>query len=317
VQATALAGGEPMQSTGTMIVVESAADSSPTLVSSFSAGPGYFEVLNIPILVGRAIDERDGPAATRVAVVSETMARRHFGGIDAIGRRFRQENDQAWIEIVGVVRDTATADRAEAIIDPEPEQIYLASSQWDQPLDIVIARSSLDAASLVAALQRELRAIDPGLPVIQAKTMERHLEDSLFLISLIATFLGLLGALGLVLAGTGLYAVVAFAVARRSREIGIRMALGAQRQQVAGAVVREMAGLVGAGTGVGLLLALLAILGMRQLSLSVPGAVFVPEPDPIVLLVIAAFMTIVGAMAAYVPARRAARMNPLVALRRD
>jgi len=134
----------------------------------------------------------------------------------------------------------------------------------------------------------------------------------------VATFLGVLGALGLCLAGIGLYAVIAFAVTRRSREIGIRMALGARSQEVVWTVAREVAGLVGIGTAIGLMLSVLAIVAIRLVSVQTPGiSVYRPTADPMALFSIAAFMAIVGLAAAYVPARRAARMDPLVALRRD
>jgi ABC-type antimicrobial peptide transport system permease subunit len=134
----------------------------------------------------------------------------------------------------------------------------------------------------------------------------------------VATFLGGLGALGLSLAGIGLYAVIAFAVSRRSREIGIRMALGARSQEVVWTVAREVLVLVGVGTGVGLTLSLLAILAMRLVLVPAPGiSIYRPSTDPMALVAIAAFMAMVGLAAAYVPARRVAGMDPLAALRRD
>ena len=167
-------------------------------------------------------------------------------------------------------------------------------------------------------MQRELRAVNVALPVISVKTMAQYLEESLFAVGAVATFLGGLGALGLCLAGIGVYAVVAFSVSRRSREIGIRMALGARSRQVVWTVAGEVAMLVGVGTGVGLTLSLLAISVLRLVSVSTPGvSLYRPAVDPAALLSIAAFMAIVGAAAAYLPARRAARMDPLAALRRD
>jgi hypothetical protein len=167
-------------------------------------------------------------------------------------------------------------------------------------------------------MQRELRAVNVALPVTSAKTMAQYLEESLVAPKAVATFLGGLGALGVCLAGLGLYAVVAFAVSRRSREIGIRMALGAGPQQVVWTVAREVALLVGAGTGAGLALTLVAILALRGVTVSPPGiSPYRPTADPLVLLSLAAFMAVVGLVATYVPARSAARMDPLVALRRE
>ena len=167
-------------------------------------------------------------------------------------------------------------------------------------------------------MQRELHAVDASLPVISAKTMGQYLEESLVAPRAVATCLAGLGVLGLCLAGIGLYAVVAFAVSRRSREIGIRMALGARSQQVVWTVAREVAMLVGAGAGVGLTVSLLAIRALRLVSVSTPGvSLYRPTVEPAALLSIAALIAIVGVAAAYTPARRAARMDPLAALRHD
>ena len=323
VQAAVLARGLPMQTGGAAVVVEGAtATAGPDAVSRVAAiwaGPGYFDTLRIPILFGRALDERDRRDTPRAAVISETMARQYFGtgnAASAVGRRFRLERDtdaNAWIEVVGVARDTRTE-----LIDPTPQLFYRSFAQWDLPPTTVLARTSLDAAGLAGAMQRELRAVNATLPVISAKTMAQHLEESLVAPKAIATFLGALGTLGLCLAGIGLYAVVAFAVSRRSREIGIRMALGARGQQVVWTVAREVALLVGVGTGAGLALTLLAILALRAVTVPTPGiSLYRPAADPLALLAITAFMAVVALAAAYVPARRAARMDPLAALRHD
>ena len=166
-----------------------------------------------------------------------------------------------------------------------------------------------------------MRAVELTLPVMTAKTMAKDLEDKQEAPKAVATFLGVLGGLGLTLASIGLYAVVAFAVARRSREIGIRMALGARNQQVVWSVARGVAALIGIGTGVGLTLAVLAMLALRAVSAPATGlgniAVYRPHIDPVALLGIAGVMALVGVVAAFVPARRAARMHPLVALRHE
>jgi ABC-type antimicrobial peptide transport system permease subunit len=302
------------------LVVEGAADGTPIgHAGGIWAGPGYFDMLRIPILYGRAIDERDRADTPRVAVISESMARQFFGAVNAVGRRFRfeQETNQ-WMEVIGVVPDTGTADLGGDLVDPTPRLFYRSFTQSNLSPTTVLALTSLDAARLVGAMQRELVAVNVTLPVISAKTMTQSLEDSLSGARAAATFLGGLGALGLCLAGIGLYAVVAFAVSRRSREIGIRMALGARSQQVVWTVAREVAMLVGVGTGVGLMLSLMAFSALRLVRVSTVGfSLNGLTVDPAALLAIAVFMAIVGVAAAYVPARRATRMDPLVALRRD
>jgi putative ABC transport system permease protein len=332
VQSAVLTRGLPMQVTGMPIVVEGAdagagpgAAGRPAVAGGIWAGPGFFDMLRIPILYGRAIDDRDRADTPRVAVISESMARHRFsadpgpGVASVLGRRFRLDRDvHDWIEVVGVARDTGTADLPGDLVDPTPQVFYRSFTQWDAPPTTVLARTSLDAAGLVGGMQRELGAVNGALPAISATTMAQYLEDSLFGIGVAAKSLGGLGALGLGLAGIGLYAVVAFAVSRRSREIGIRMALGARSRQVVWTVAREVAVLVGIGTGVGLTLSLMAILALRLVVVSTPGlALYRPTADPVALLSIAAFMAMVGLAAAYVPARRAATMDPLAALRRD
>jgi ABC-type antimicrobial peptide transport system permease subunit len=172
-------------------------------------------------------------------------------------------------------------------------------------------------------MQRELRAVDVSLPVMTARTMAQDLERSQAAPTAVATFLGALGGLGLVLASIGLYAVVAFAVARRSREIGIRMALGARSQQVVWSIARGVAGLIGVGTSIGLALSVLVMLTLRASSSGEANIgignidVYRPTIDPVALLTIAAVTAVVGVAAAFVPGRRAARMDPLVALRHE
>jgi putative ABC transport system permease protein len=324
VQSAVLTRGLPMQTDAARVVVEGAAaipgaNGASRIAEAIWAGPGYFDMLRIPLVFGRALDERDRQDTPRVAVISETMARQYFGAdnaASAVGRRFRLERDtdaNAWIEVVGVARDTRTD-----LIDPTPQLFYRSYTQWNLPPTTVLARTWLDAAGLVGTMQRELRAVNATLPVISAKTMAQYLEESLVAPKAVATFFGALGALGLCLAGIGLYAVVAFAVSRRSREIGIRMALGARSQEVVWTVAREVVVLIGVGTGVGLTLSLLAILSLRLVIVPTPGiSLYRPTVDPAALLSIAAFMAMEGLVACYVPARRAARMDPLVALRRD
>jgi putative ABC transport system permease protein len=180
------------------------------------------------------------------------------------------------------------------------------------------ARSTLDPAALAGEMQRDLRAVDPTLPVVSATTMAQYLETSLAAPRAVATFIGGLGALGLGLAAIGLYAVIAFAVSRQVREIGIRMALGAHRGQAVWTVSRRVGILVGAGTIAGLGMTLLAVLFLRAAAAPAPGiTLYRPAADPLALLAIAAVMAVVALIAAFVPARRAASVDPLSALRTE
>jgi ABC-type antimicrobial peptide transport system permease subunit len=170
-------------------------------------------------------------------------------------------------------------------------------------------------------MEVELRRVSERLPALTAATMAQVLENSLQAAKGLAAFFTALGVLGLTLAGIGLYAVIAFAVARKSREIGIRMALGAGSQQVVWAVARDVAALVAVGTVAGLSLWILAVLVMRVVPVQTSGVaniqLYQPDVDPLAMLAIAAFTAMVGVAASYLPARRAARLDPLVALRHD
>src|SRR4030095_7570765 len=235
-----------------------------------------------------------------VALSTARMARQYFGVVNAVGRRFRSPNDpNSWTEVIGVVRDTGTGDFDNDILDPIGPVFYTSYTQAAALPTTVIARTSGDAAPLVAAMQRELRAVDITLPVMTAQTMAQKLEGALTIPNGIATLFGALGGLGLVLASIGLYAVVAFAVARRSREIGIRMALGARSQQVVWSIARGVAGLTGLGTGIGLVLLVLVMIVMRAGSGSADIgignlSVYRPSIDPVALLAIAAVTALVG-----------------------
>ena len=323
VQSAALSYGLPMESATVATIVEGAASDTRSTGDSAMiwAGPGFFETLRIPLLHGRVFDARDGAGTPSVAVVTETMARRYFGAADAVGRRFRDWNQpNSWMEVIGVVRDTGA--RSDDVLARQPPQFYRSYTQAGLVPATVIARTSGDAAALLGAMQRELRAVDVTLPVITAQTMAQDLERSQAAPKVVATLLGALGGLGLVLASIGLYAVVACAVARRSREIGIRMALGARSQQVVWSIAGGVAGLVGVGTSIGLVLTVLVMLALRATSGSADIGignmdVYRPNIDPVALVAIAAVTAVVGVAAAFVPARRAARMDPLVALRHE
>jgi predicted permease len=327
VQSAALLNGLPMRSASMPIVVEGAATDADTPgdASTILAGPGFFETLRIPLLHGRVFDARDRAGTSRVAVVTESVARQFFGAVDAVGRRFRTANDpNSWTEVIGVVRDTAAGSGSvDDVLGRRPYQFYRSYTQSGLQPTTVIARTSGDAAALVGAMQRELRAVDVTLPVMTAQTMAQDLENEQAPPRVVATFLGALGGLGLVLASIGLYAVVAFAVARRAREIGIRMALGARSQQVVWSIAQGVAGLIAVGTGIGLVLSVLVMLTLRASSSGEANIgignidVYRPTIDPVALLAIAAVTALVGVAAAFVPGRRAALMDPLVALRHE
>ena len=325
VEAAALMRGLPMASTGMSIVADSATGQPGSEIETamLEAGPGFFDTLRIPLLYGRVFDARDRADSPRVAVITEAMARKYFGAVDAVGRRFRLQADpNSWTEVIGVVRDAGTRAFEDDILDPIRPTYYRSFTQSGAQATTVVARTSRDAAGLVAAMQRELRAVDVTVPVITAKTMAQKLEESQAAPAAVATLFAILAGLGLVLASIGLYAVVAFAVARRSREIGIRLALGARSQQIVSSIARGVAGLIGIGTSIGLFLAVIVMLVMRasggQAGIGIGSiSVYHPSIDPLALLAIAGVTALVGVAAAFVPTRRATKMPPLVALRHE
>jgi predicted permease len=325
VQSAALLRGLPMASNTVPIVVDAGAnrEGAPVQAAMIEAGPGFFDTLRISLLFGRVFDGRDHADTPGVAVITDRMARQYFGAVNAVGRRFRLANDpRSWTEVIGVVHDPGTGRFEDDILDPIAPPYFRSYTQSRLLPTTVLARTSGDAAALLRDMQRTLRAVDVTLPVITAQTMAQRLDVSQALPNVVATVLGALGGLGLVLASIGLYAVVAFAVARRTREIGVRIALGARSRQVAWSIAQGVAGLVAVGTLVGLALSVLLMLALRTTSgdigigdISALG--YHPRIDPLALLAIAGVTGVVGVAAAFGPGRRAARMDPLVALRHE
>ena len=177
VESAVLLRGLPMEANGVPIVVDRATGEKGSEVDAamIEAGPGFFDTLRIPLLYGRVFDARDRADTPRVAVITDRMARQYFGAVDAVGRRFRLQNDpNSWTEVIGVVRDTGTGDFDDDVLDPIAPPYYRSYTQSGAPPTTIIARTSGDAAALVAAMQRELRAVDVTLPVVTASTMARQ-----------------------------------------------------------------------------------------------------------------------------------------------
>lgn len=277
-------------------------------VDRLMVGPGFFEVMGIPILAGRAITVRDDQDAPNVCVVSGTMARAFFGDRSPIGRRFtfKRTGAEYTAEIVGVAKDLKRP-------DPRGEwrPVYCPMLQDLPSLNaIVLIRVNGDASAVLAEARRQFREVDKNL-FVDVASMDRRIEDNAFFQRLLATLASVFGLLALLLASIGLYGLMAYAVARRSNEVGIRMALGADRRNIIANVIRETMTLVAAGVVVGLA----AAWGATRL---VASALFgVTAMDPATLALVIAAMLTVALVAGYIPARRAAAVNPLVALRQD
>jgi predicted permease len=293
-------------------------EGNPLPVEFAWGAPGYFETLQVPLLYGRPFQDSDLPGRPIVAVVNETMARRVFGSLNTVGRRFRygglEQSKEAKIpvEIVGVVRDTRTLEPGKG---PQP-LFYLPTAQAGGETSTFVARTWGSDVALLQAMEREVRSLDPTLPILGARTMQQLIDTDLMLWRGGIAFLGGMGAVALALASVGLYAVVRFAVSRRSMELGIRMALGAGRWQVVWLVMKEMTILISASITMGTLLSVAAI-ALLQSQIQAPSGVQValPGADSITLMLVVLVMAATAGLAAYIPARRAAKGDPAVALR--
>ncbi|HET9270466.1 MAG TPA: FtsX-like permease family protein, partial [Vicinamibacterales bacterium] len=271
-------------------------------------GPKFFETTGATIVSGRLLDARDDERSRHVAVVNETMARTLWPGEDPLGRRFRFGRDGGWIEVVGVAADGKYVMLAE---QRRPYFYVPLAQHYRSPVTVMI-RTASDPAALATPLQRLLNERDPDLPVFNVRTMEKHVRESVFGLMPLrmgASMAAVQGAIGLLLTVMGLYAVVSYAVARRTREIGVRMALGAGRGNVLRLVVREGMRLSLVGIAIGLLLACGVGFVMSRILYGV-----VPIDVP-VFGNVTALLLAVSALACYLPARRATRVDPLVALR--
>ena len=271
-------------------------------------GEGYFETLKIPILHGRSFSGEDRADSRPVVIVNEAMAQRYWGTTDVVGRRLRHQSaEDSWMEIVGVVGDT----KVREVVEPARSIFYKPFDQSQTSTVSFLARTSGDPAALVTGLQSTLRNLDAAVPVLRAKTMSDHIGQSLIMSRISAAFLSGFSVLALGLTGLGLYALVAFAVSQRSREVGIRMALGARSPQVVWMIVREVMTIVGVGLAAGIGLSLVAMRGLTGLLYQVSVG------DPATLFGVTVVLAAVAFVATWMPARRAAHVDPVVALRHD
>ena len=274
---------------------------------------GYFTTMGIPLLAGRDFHSGDTPASPKVAIVSEEMARKFFGSDSAIGRHFRipfGEFDTRLgppVEIIGIAANTKQHTLGEA----RQPIVYFALSQTKlfSPFNFAIY-SERPIAALVPSVKAAIAEINPRFSV-ELTTMKRQLGESLRLPRTLGLMSGFFGALALLLATIGLYGIMAYTVARRRNEIGVRIALGATRTRVIRMVIGDVGRLVIAGVALGVMLSLGAT---RLVSSFLYG---VEANDPATLALSALTLVAVAVLAAMIPARRAARLDPMAALRED
>jgi len=268
-------------------------------------GPRYFETMEVPLTRGRGFTDADRPGAPAVVIVNEAFAKRFWGDADPIGKRISRNGENGpWIEVVGLARDGKYVSITES---PRPFVYY---PQLQMPDGVIMhVRTTGDPRGLLTAARREVAVAAPNWMIERPRTLEEDIGASLLPQRIAAGLLGAFGVVALLLAAVGLYGVVAFAVAQRTREIGIRVALGAQGGEVLGLMLRQGMTLAGIGLLVGVPL---AFVGARLVSAFLVGS---GAADPVVFVGAAGLLAFVTLVASYVPARRASRVDPMLALR--
>jgi predicted permease len=279
----------------------------PTRIELSVIGTRYFETLRLPLVRGRDFRSSDSATAPAVAIVNETLARRFWPGGDAIGQRLRRRDGV--IEVVGV----AKAARYVNLAEDDLPWVYLPISQvpTDNPSLSLAVRTSGDPMAMRAPIEREVRALVPAWPAFQFRTLDEGLALQRRVPGLGATVLGALGGLGLLLAAIGVYGVMAYVVKQRTREIGIRLALGSPAARVITLIIRQGMGVCATGAGIGFTAALA---GTRFLSSVLYG---VGATDPVTFVAVPSALLGVAVLACYLPARRLARLEALTALRAE
>jgi predicted permease len=295
----------------TRIEIEGFTPASPRDMSARfdQVGPGYFTIVGIPILLGRDFQEQDKAGAARVAVINETMAKFYFANRNPIGRQIKlTAPDRRFVlEIVGVVKDAQDHN-----LRWEPVRRFYVS--YYQPIDGITTanyeiRAAIDVSALAPQLRREVEGIDRVIPILHIKPLDRLIDESLLQERLVARLAGGFGLLAVFLAAVGLYGTLAYTVARRTREIGIRMAVGARRHDVMWLVLRQTLGLALAGVVVGVPAAVAATRLAEKLLYGLKSN------DASTIAAAVVLLLLVAVAAALLPARRASRIDPIAALR--
>ena len=270
--------------------------------------PGFFQTLKIPVLLGRDFTDRDVAGAPKVGIVNQKFVKRYFGDANPLGRHIGMGIDPGTktdIQIVGVVGDT----KYENMRDEIPYELYVPAAQSGPNGGTVYVRAPGDPTSMFNTLRAAVRGVDAGVPMYDMRTLDHQMEISLLTERLLATLSSVFGCLATLLAALGLYGVMAFMVARRTREIGIRMALGAGQGSVVWMVLRETLTLAGIGVAIGLV-------GAYAVTRLIQTQLFGVQPTDLLTMAAASLgIAAVTTLAGYIPARRATAIDPMSALR--
>jgi len=276
-----------------------------TLVNFDDVTPGHFETMRIPLISGRDFTDFDREKTTRVAIINEAMAKAIWPGQEPLGKRFAIVKEPELLQVIGIVGTTVVGQIGE---DPQPVA-YLPMRQQYSPFATLVVRTNSNPEPLIGAVRAQVQQIDKNLAFTNAQTVQQILGQGLWAARMGAALLGLFGALALILASIGIYGVLAYSVAQRTSEIGLRMALGAQPRQVLGLVLRQGMLLAVIGAAVGIIVALPVARMAGNLLYGVSAT------DPLTYVGITLLLMAVALLACYLPARRATRIDPLIALR--
>ncbi len=275
-----------------------------------TVSPSYFGAFGIPLLRGRGFTDADGEGAPLVAIINRRMADEYWPGGDPLGKRVKwgwYGAETPWLEIIGVVGDV----KHFGLEGDDRAAIYMPLQQNPQSLMTLVAGTNGDPAAVASDVRAIVRTMDPDLPLTRLETMAQVVSRSVAEPRFRTVLLGVFAGVALLLSLTGLYGVLAFAVAQRTHEFGIRMAVGAARADVSRMVVRQGLTFVVGGIIVGLPISLLATRALRGLLFGIAAA------DPATFTAIIALLVVVAGLASWIPARRATRVDPVVALRQE
>jgi putative ABC transport system permease protein len=271
---------------------------------------GYFKTMGVQLIEGRFFTEADRAGAPDVVIINQSMARLFWGNQSPVGRRVKPGSSDPWCTVVGVVADVKNA----GIDKPTGTELYLPYNQrqgaGNRGMNLFI-RSNVPASTLMSEVRRQLADIDPQVPLSKVAPMEDVIASAQARPRFLSVLLTIFSSVALALAAVGVYGLLSFSVARRSKEFGVRMALGAPQENVLGLVLKQGVTMVGSGLIVGLIAALALTRLMSSLLYHVRAT------DPLTFVVVASGLAVVALFASYIPARRATKVNPMTALRHE
>jgi predicted permease len=286
------------------VLVEGRDQSKPIFTTASVVDVGYFDTTSIKILRGRDFTDGDRDGALPVAIVNETMAKQFWPGQEALGKRFRYYTEASPREVVGVVKTVKYGTLGE---QPQPAA-YIPLNQAYSDNVVLYVRAQRDPAALIEPIRKTIREIDAQMPIQNAQVVRDVIAQSLWAVNLGAGLLAVFGVLALLLACVGLFGVMSYTVGQRTREIGLRMALGATPGIVLNLVLKQGLTLVGSGVVIGLL-------GAVLLARSMAALLYGSSMDFVAFAGASAALVLVATLASLLPARRASRVDPLIALR--